>query len=106
MRAVETSMKIHQDRVENVGFLSLCAETGSRMGATLVISCLKGTDATAMALSLEQVVLLTRSHGLPPKSFQTALSVMRSQVSLSIDMPVYDGMRNFDFCVESYCLIN
>jgi phosphatidylinositol 3,4,5-trisphosphate-dependent Rac exchanger 2 protein len=76
MRAVETSMKIHQ---ENVGFLNLCTELGSRMGATLVISCLRGTDATAMALTLEQVVLLTRCHGLPPKSFQTALSVMRSQ---------------------------
>ena len=78
MRAVETSMKIHQ---ENVGFLSLCTELGSRMGATLVLSCLKGTDATAMSLTLEQVILLTRCHGLPPKSFQTALSVMRSQVS-------------------------
>ena len=81
VRILERSNSLQQERkTDNAGFLSLCSELTSRMGAVKVTSCYKGLEETAMSVTLDQALLLTRCHGLPPKSFRTALNVLRSQV--------------------------
>lgn len=60
-----------------VGLLTLASELASRMGAVRVNVCDSGVYRSVLTSSLEHVMVLGRSHGLPFKSFRSSLSTMR-----------------------------
>ena len=72
-------------------WLSKVVDLGEAYSAT-VLKCLPGTGGIWLALAfacrctlsvtVEQAIILARSHGLPPRYIMQATDVMRKQVSL------------------------
>uniref|UniRef100_M3YM34 Uncharacterized protein n=1 Tax=Mustela putorius furo TaxID=9669 RepID=M3YM34_MUSPF len=65
-----------------VGLLSVSSELSSRLGACHIIMCNSGVHRCTLSVTLEQAIILARSHGLPPRYIMQATDVMRKQVSL------------------------
>uniref|UniRef100_UPI00358FD78A phosphatidylinositol 3,4,5-trisphosphate-dependent Rac exchanger 2 protein-like isoform X2 n=1 Tax=Myxine glutinosa TaxID=7769 RepID=UPI00358FD78A len=61
------------------GLLSVTAELCDRLGACHVIVCNSGVHRCTLQVTMEQVMWLTRCHGLPPRSMMQAADVMRKQ---------------------------
>jgi hypothetical protein len=59
------------------GLLTLAAELCTRMGGLRVNFCDSGVYRSGLTSSLEQVMVLGRSHGLPFRSFRSTLNMMR-----------------------------
>ena len=66
-----------------IGLLTVAAELTTRMGALRVCMCDSGVFRSGMACSLEQVMILARSHQLPMKNFRVALNNLRKKGSFS-----------------------
>ncbi len=66
-----------------VGLLTIAAELLSRIGALRINICDSGVFRSAMATSLEQVILLARCHGLPSRSLRTAVNALRQTGSFN-----------------------
>uniref|UniRef100_A0A803SVC5 Phosphatidylinositol-3,4,5-trisphosphate dependent Rac exchange factor 2 n=1 Tax=Anolis carolinensis TaxID=28377 RepID=A0A803SVC5_ANOCA len=64
-----------------VGLLSVSSELCSRLGACHIIMCNSGVHRCTLSVTLEQAIILARSHGLPPRYILQATDVMRKQVS-------------------------
>uniref|UniRef100_A0A8D0NZ62 Phosphatidylinositol 3,4,5-trisphosphate-dependent Rac exchanger 2 protein n=1 Tax=Sus scrofa TaxID=9823 RepID=A0A8D0NZ62_PIG len=62
-----------------VGLLSVSSELCSRLGACHVIMCNSGVHRCTLSVTLEQAIILARSHGLPPRYIMQATDVMRKQ---------------------------
>lgn len=65
-----------------IGLLTVAAELTTRMGALRVCVCDSGVFRSGTACSLEQVMILARSHQLPMKTFRLALNTMRKNGTL------------------------
>lgn len=62
-----------------VGLLSVASELCDRLGACHVIMCSSGVHRCTLSVTLEQAIILARSHGLPPRYIMQATDVMRKQ---------------------------
>uniref|UniRef100_A0A8C4RZ26 Phosphatidylinositol 3,4,5-trisphosphate-dependent Rac exchanger 2 protein n=1 Tax=Erpetoichthys calabaricus TaxID=27687 RepID=A0A8C4RZ26_ERPCA len=62
-----------------VGLLSVALELCNRLGACHVVMCNSGVHRCTLSVTLEQAILLARSHGLPPRCIMQATDVMRKQ---------------------------
>ncbi|KAJ7338899.1 hypothetical protein JRQ81_012801 [Phrynocephalus forsythii] len=62
-----------------VGLLSVSSELCSRLGACHIIMCNSGVHRCTLSVTLEQALILARSHGLPPRYILQATDVMRKQ---------------------------
>ncbi|KAJ8376630.1 hypothetical protein SKAU_G00072100 [Synaphobranchus kaupii] len=62
-----------------VGLLSVASELCSRLGACHIVMCNSGVHRCTLSVTLEQAILLARSHGLPPRCIMQATDVMRKQ---------------------------
>ncbi|KAH0617654.1 hypothetical protein JD844_016114 [Phrynosoma platyrhinos] len=62
-----------------VGLLSVSSELCSRLGACHIILCNSGVHRCTLSVTLEQAIILARSHGLPPRYILQATDVMRKQ---------------------------
>uniref|UniRef100_F7AVQ9 Phosphatidylinositol 3,4,5-trisphosphate-dependent Rac exchanger 2 protein n=1 Tax=Equus caballus TaxID=9796 RepID=F7AVQ9_HORSE len=62
-----------------VGLLSVSSELCSRLGACHIIMCNSGVHRCTLSVTLEQAIILARSHGLPPRYIMQATDVMRKQ---------------------------
>ncbi|KAG8570657.1 hypothetical protein GDO81_011367 [Engystomops pustulosus] len=62
-----------------VGLLSVSSELCNRLGACHVIMCNSGVHRCTLSVTLEQALILARSHGLPPRYIMQATDVMRKQ---------------------------
>uniref|UniRef100_A0A2K6GYV1 Phosphatidylinositol-3,4,5-trisphosphate dependent Rac exchange factor 2 n=1 Tax=Propithecus coquereli TaxID=379532 RepID=A0A2K6GYV1_PROCO len=62
-----------------VGLLSVSSELCSRLGACHIIMCSSGVHRCTLSVTLEQAIILARSHGLPPRYIMQATDVMRKQ---------------------------
>ncbi|KAL1006309.1 hypothetical protein UPYG_G00070610 [Umbra pygmaea] len=62
-----------------VGLLPVASELCSRLGATHIVMCNSGVHRCTLSVTLEQAILLARSHGLPPRCIMQATDVMRKQ---------------------------
>ncbi|KAI6074981.1 phosphatidylinositol 3,4,5-trisphosphate-dependent Rac exchanger 2 protein [Aix galericulata] len=62
-----------------VGLLSVSSELCNRLGACHVIMCNSGVHRCTLSVTLEQAIILARSHGLPPRYIMQATDVMRKQ---------------------------
>nr|XP_033789868.1 phosphatidylinositol 3,4,5-trisphosphate-dependent Rac exchanger 2 protein isoform X2 [Geotrypetes seraphini] len=62
-----------------VGLLSVSSELCNRLGACHIIMCNSGVHRCTLSVSLEQAIILARSHGLPPRYIMQATDVMRKQ---------------------------
>uniref|UniRef100_A0A6Q2X1T2 Phosphatidylinositol-3,4,5-trisphosphate-dependent Rac exchange factor 2 n=1 Tax=Esox lucius TaxID=8010 RepID=A0A6Q2X1T2_ESOLU len=60
-----------------VGLLTVASELCSRLGATHIVMCNSGVHRCTLSVTLEQAILLARSHGLPPRCIMQATDVMR-----------------------------
>uniref|UniRef100_A0A8C3GDY2 Phosphatidylinositol-3,4,5-trisphosphate dependent Rac exchange factor 2 n=1 Tax=Cairina moschata TaxID=8855 RepID=A0A8C3GDY2_CAIMO len=67
-----------------VGLLSVSSELCNRLGACHVIMCNSGVHRCTLSVTLEQAIILARSHGLPPRYIMQATDVMRKQVRHSL----------------------
>uniref|UniRef100_A0A663MUM6 Phosphatidylinositol-3,4,5-trisphosphate dependent Rac exchange factor 2 n=1 Tax=Athene cunicularia TaxID=194338 RepID=A0A663MUM6_ATHCN len=67
-----------------VGLLSVSSELCSRLGACHIIMCNSGVHRCTLSVTLEQAIILARSHGLPPRYIMQATDVMRKQVRCSL----------------------
>lgn len=66
-----------------LGLLTVAAELATRMGAVRVCVCDSGVFRSGLACSLEQVMILIRSHQLPLKNLRLALDTIRKKGTLS-----------------------
>ncbi|KAG7488602.1 hypothetical protein MATL_G00035560 [Megalops atlanticus] len=62
-----------------VGLLSVASELCNRLGACHIVMCNSGVHRCTLSVTLEQAILLARSHGLPPRCIMQATDVMRKQ---------------------------
>jgi hypothetical protein len=62
-----------------IGLLTVAAELATRMGAVRVCVCDTGVFRSGLACSLEQVMILVRSHQLPMRSMRLALDSIRKK---------------------------
>ncbi|KAG9283290.1 phosphatidylinositol 3,4,5-trisphosphate-dependent Rac exchanger 2 protein [Astyanax mexicanus] len=62
-----------------VGLISVASELCSRLGAAHIVLCNSGVHRCTLSVTLEQALLLARSHGLPPRCIMQATDVMRKQ---------------------------
>ncbi|XP_067107963.1 phosphatidylinositol 3,4,5-trisphosphate-dependent Rac exchanger 2 protein [Osmerus mordax] len=62
-----------------VGLLAVASELCSLLGATHIVMCNSGVHRCTLSVTLEQAILLARSHGLPPRCIMQATDVMRKQ---------------------------
>uniref|UniRef100_A0A8C6XHT1 Phosphatidylinositol 3,4,5-trisphosphate-dependent Rac exchanger 2 protein n=1 Tax=Naja naja TaxID=35670 RepID=A0A8C6XHT1_NAJNA len=62
-----------------VGLLSVSSELCSRLGACHIVLCNSGVHRCTLSITLEQAIILARSHGLPPRYILQATDVMRKQ---------------------------
>ncbi|XP_034867178.1 phosphatidylinositol 3,4,5-trisphosphate-dependent Rac exchanger 2 protein isoform X2 [Mirounga leonina] len=62
-----------------VGLLSVSSELCNRLGACHIIMCNSGVHRCTLSVTLEQAIILARSHGLPPRYIMQATDVMRKQ---------------------------
>ncbi|XP_027628427.1 phosphatidylinositol 3,4,5-trisphosphate-dependent Rac exchanger 2 protein isoform X1 [Tupaia chinensis] len=62
-----------------VGLLSVSSELCNRLGACHIIMCSSGVHRCTLSVTLEQAIILARSHGLPPRYIMQATDVMRKQ---------------------------
>ncbi|PNI40547.1 PREX2 isoform 3 [Pan troglodytes] len=65
-----------------VGLLSVSSELCNRLGACHIIMCSSGVHRCTLSVTLEQAIILARSHGLPPRYIMQATDVMRKQLSV------------------------
>ena len=73
----QMEVAIREPTRPGVGLLTVAAELMSRMGALRVNMCDSGVFRSGLACSLEQVMLLCRSHELPQRNFRTVLNKIR-----------------------------
>ncbi|KAI1889083.1 hypothetical protein AGOR_G00175400 [Albula goreensis] len=62
-----------------VGLLSVASELCNRLGACHIVMCNSGVHRCTLSVTLEQAIVLARSHGLPPRCIMQATDVMRKQ---------------------------
>lgn len=62
-----------------VGLLSVSSELCTRLGACHILMCSSGVHRCTLSVTLEQAIILARSHGLPPRYIMQATDVMRKQ---------------------------
>ncbi|MCJ8745772.1 hypothetical protein PDJAM_G00134330 [Pangasius djambal] len=62
-----------------VGLLTVASELCSRLGACHIVLCNSGVHRCTLSVTLEQAIVLARSHGLPPRCIMQATDVMRKQ---------------------------
>ncbi|KAG8447108.1 hypothetical protein GDO86_014531, partial [Hymenochirus boettgeri] len=62
-----------------VGLLPVSSELCYRLGACQIVMCGTGMQRSTLSVSLEQAVILARSHGLIPKCIMQATDIMRKQ---------------------------
>uniref|UniRef100_A0A4W3GG35 Phosphatidylinositol 3,4,5-trisphosphate-dependent Rac exchanger 2 protein n=1 Tax=Callorhinchus milii TaxID=7868 RepID=A0A4W3GG35_CALMI len=62
-----------------VGLLSVSSELCSRLGACHIMMCNSGVHRCTLSVTLEQAIILSRSHALPPRYIMQATDVMRKQ---------------------------
>lgn len=60
----------------------ILSELAQRMGSVYIAVCDSGVHSCQSCVSLEQSFLLCRCHGLPCRSFRTALTTLRKTASL------------------------
>uniref|UniRef100_A0A4W3GI62 Phosphatidylinositol-3,4,5-trisphosphate dependent Rac exchange factor 2 n=1 Tax=Callorhinchus milii TaxID=7868 RepID=A0A4W3GI62_CALMI len=72
-----------------VGLLSVSSELCSRLGACHIMMCNSGVHRCTLSVTLEQAIILSRSHALPPRYIMQATDVMRKQVRKlpNLDVP-------------------
>ena len=79
--ARQVGVAIREPTRPGVGLLTVAAELATRMGALRVCVCDSGVFRCGTACSLEQVMIMVRSHQLPLKSLRLALDTMRKKGS-------------------------
>uniref|UniRef100_A0A7N4P432 Phosphatidylinositol-3,4,5-trisphosphate dependent Rac exchange factor 2 n=1 Tax=Sarcophilus harrisii TaxID=9305 RepID=A0A7N4P432_SARHA len=67
-----------------VGLLSVSSELCNRLGACHIIMCNSGVHRCTLSVTLEQAIILARSHGLPPRYIMQATDVMRKQQKMRV----------------------
>ncbi|XP_019365276.1 PREDICTED: phosphatidylinositol 3,4,5-trisphosphate-dependent Rac exchanger 1 protein [Gavialis gangeticus] len=65
--------------VSGAGLLPISSELCYRLGACQITMCGTGMQRSTLNVSLEQAVILARSHGLLPKCIMQATDIMRKQ---------------------------
>ncbi|XP_062841329.1 phosphatidylinositol 3,4,5-trisphosphate-dependent Rac exchanger 2 protein [Trichomycterus rosablanca] len=66
-------------RASGVGLLTVASELCARLGACHIVLCNSGVHRCTLSVTLEQAIVLARSHGLPPRCIMQATDVMRKQ---------------------------
>ena len=74
----QLEVAIREPSEQGVGLLSLLSELIQRMGGVRVLTCESGVYRCQAVLTLEQVVVMIRCHGLPPRFLRAALSMLRN----------------------------
>ncbi|XP_067836414.1 phosphatidylinositol 3,4,5-trisphosphate-dependent Rac exchanger 2 protein isoform X2 [Heptranchias perlo] len=62
-----------------IGLLSVSSELCNRLGACHIMMCNSGVHRCTLSVTLEQAIILARSHGLPPCYIMQATDMMRKQ---------------------------
>ncbi|XP_032897348.1 phosphatidylinositol 3,4,5-trisphosphate-dependent Rac exchanger 1 protein [Amblyraja radiata] len=62
-----------------VAVLPISSELCNRLGACQMVMCSTGIQRSTLSVSLEQAVILARSHGLLPRCIMQATDIMRKQ---------------------------
>lgn len=75
----QLEVAIREPTRPGIGLLTVAAELLARIGAVRVCVCDSGVYRSAMACSLEQVMILVRSHQLPMKNLRLALDTIRKK---------------------------
>lgn len=73
----QLEVAIREPAEKGVGMLSLLSELVQKMGGVQVLTCGTGIHRCLAALTLEQVLQLIQSHGLPPRCFKSSLAGIR-----------------------------
>lgn len=79
----QVEVAIREPTRPGIGLLPAAAELCTRMGALRVCVCDSGVFRSGMTASLEQVMILVRSHQLPMKSVRLALDTLRKKGTLT-----------------------
>ena len=77
VQQLEVAIREPNDHERGVGLLSLLSELTQRMGGLKVLTCDSGVYRCQAALTLEEVLLMVRCHGLPPRCLRSALTTLR-----------------------------
>ncbi|MGH0148441.1 UNVERIFIED_CONTAM: hypothetical protein FKN15_012819 [Acipenser sinensis] len=92
-----------------VGLLSVASELCNRLGACHIMMCNSGVHRCTLSVTLEQAILLARSHGLPPRCIMQATDVMRKQTRFanstnSHNYQAITGLEHQLYCTLSVTL--
>merc|ERR1712111_264846 len=70
---------VHCKKNKNVDILHLASQICRRMHGLRFTNCKSGKDRTGMAVTLEQIQILSREYDLAEHEYQKALDAMRSE---------------------------
>uniref|UniRef100_A0A4W3IL86 Phosphatidylinositol-3,4,5-trisphosphate dependent Rac exchange factor 1 n=1 Tax=Callorhinchus milii TaxID=7868 RepID=A0A4W3IL86_CALMI len=62
-----------------IAVIPISSEFCNRLGACQIVMCSTGMQRSTLSVTLEQAVILTRSHGLLPRCIMQATDIMRKQ---------------------------
>ncbi|XP_062897470.1 phosphatidylinositol 3,4,5-trisphosphate-dependent Rac exchanger 1 protein isoform X1 [Mobula hypostoma] len=74
-----TSMANPSSNLSGIAVLPISSELCNRLGACQIVMCSTGIQRSTLSVTLEQAVILARSHGLLPRCIMQATDIMRKQ---------------------------
>jgi len=88
---------VHCKKNKNVDILHLASQICRRMHGLRFTNCKSGKDRTGMAVTLEQIQILSREYDLAEHEYQKALDAMRSEGTRIENCEKNIGRRKFAF---------
>ncbi|GCC22616.1 hypothetical protein chiPu_0001004 [Chiloscyllium punctatum] len=74
-----TSTVNSSNNASGIAVLPISSELCNRLGACQIVMCSTGIQRSTLSVTLEQAVILARSHGLLPRCIMQATDIMRKQ---------------------------
>ncbi|XP_069739873.1 phosphatidylinositol 3,4,5-trisphosphate-dependent Rac exchanger 1 protein isoform X2 [Narcine bancroftii] len=71
-----------------IAVLPISSELCNRLGACQIVMCSTGIHRSTLSVTLEQAVILARSHGLLPRCIMQATDIMRKQALPSLSTTI------------------